>query len=152
MALAKRTLVFAIVGVIVLVIGLGGGIYLGLKFLTPEQPVQVAAQVADPGPMVDMGQFTANLADPETHIVKLKINLELGSAKVSERLVDPGWTVRMKDEILKTLKNQRYDSIRYAEGMEMLKQDLLTRLNAILPKVEGKVAINKVLIDEFLVQ
>ena len=46
MALAKRTLVFAIVGVIVLVIGLGGGIYLGLKFLTPEQPVQVAAQVA----------------------------------------------------------------------------------------------------------
>ncbi len=152
MALAKRTLIFVIVGAVVLIFGLGGGIYLGLKFFSQSEPASEVKEVSDPGPMMDLGQFTANLADPETHIVKLKVTLELASNKVNERLVDPGWSVRLKDEVLRTLKNQRYDSIRYAEGMEMLKQDLRTRLNAMLPKVEGKVAVNRVLIDEFLVQ
>lgn len=152
MALAKRTLIFVIVGALVLIFGLGGGIYLGLKFFSQQEPVAAEQEVANPGPMMELGQFTANLADPETHIVKLKLTLELTSSKVNERLIDPGWGVRLKDEVLRTLKNQRYDSIRYAEGMEMLKQDLRTRLNAMLPKVDGKVAIHKVLIDEFLVQ
>lgn len=152
MALAKRVLVFAIIGAVVLIAGLGGGIYFGYRYLTPRQPAAGGETVPDPGPMMDMGQFTANLADPEIHIVKLRVTLELEGPKVSERLADPGWTVRMKDEILRTLKNQRYDNIRYAEGMEMLKQDLRSRLNAMLPKIDSKAALKGVLIDEFLVQ
>jgi flagellar basal body-associated protein FliL len=58
----------------------------------------------------------------------------------------------MKDEILKTLKDQRYDNVRYAEGMEKLKQDLRARLNAILPRVDDSVAVNRVLFDEFMTQ
>lgn len=152
MALARRTLIFAIVSAVLLIAGIGGGLYLGLKFFSRNEPVSETPQVSDPGPMLDLGQFTANLSDPETHIIRLKITLELANPKVSERLVDPGWTVRMKDEILRSLKDQRYDSVRYAEGMETLKQDLRTRLNAMLPKVEGQTAISKVLFDEFLVQ
>lgn len=152
MALARRTLIFAIVGTILLIAGVGGGIYLGLKFFSPDDPVSPISQVSDPGPMLELGQFTANLADPETHILRVKVTLELANLKVSERIADPGWVVRMKDEILRTLKDQRYDSVRYAEGMEMLKQDLRTRLNMMLPKVDGDAALGKVLFDEFLVQ
>jgi len=152
MALAKRTLIFVIVSAVLLIVGVGGGIYLGLRLLSPDDPVTTVAEIADPGPMVDMGQFTANLADPETHIIRVKITLELTNAKFSERLVDPGWIVRIKDEILRVLKDQRYDDIRYAEGMETLKQDLRARLNAMLPKVEGNSALGRVLFDEFLVQ
>lgn len=152
MALIKRVIVFVIIGAAVLAAGLAGGTYFGYQHFTSKGPKSDTVQIADPGPMMDMGQFTANLADPETHIVKLRVTLELSGAKVTERLADPGWTIRMKDEIMRALKNQRFDSIRYAEGMEMLKQDLRARLNAILPKIDGKGAISGVLIDEFLVQ
>ena len=151
MALAKRTLVLVIVGVVVLVAGVVGGVYVGTNFFAKPQPV-VEETVADPGPMIDLGQFTSTLADPETHVIRLKITAELGGAAVAERLVDPGWTVMMKDEIMKTLKDQRYNEVRFAEGMEKLKQDIRARLNAILPKVEGKSAVNRVLFDEYMVQ
>lgn len=151
MALAKKTLIILIVGIIVLVVGIGGGVYMGLQWMGKPQP-NPEQVIRDPGPMVDLGQFTSTLADPETHVVKVKIMVELTSPKVSERLLDPGWPVMMKDEVIKTLKDQRYDNIRYAEGMEKLKQDLRTRLNAILPRVEGKSAVNRILFDEYMVQ
>lgn len=151
MALARKTLLMVVLGVVVLVVGVGGGLYVGTKFFTRPQP-SVEETVPDPGPMIELGQFTSTLSDPETHLIKLKITIELAGLKVSERLVDPGWVVMMKDEVMKTLKDQRYNSVRYAEGMEKLKQDMRARLNAILPKVEGEVAISRVLFDEYMVQ
>jgi flagellar basal body-associated protein FliL len=82
----------------------------------------------------------------------VKVTVELSGANVQTRLTDPGWIVMMKDEILKTLKDQRYDNVRYAEGMELLKQDIKTRLNSILPRVDDKAAVNRVLFDEFMTQ
>lgn len=153
MALAKKTLIFAIVGAVVLILGAGIGGYFGYQYLTQPEPVtEDPNAVSAPGPMLELGEFTANLADPETHIVRLTVTLELASIAVTEQLVDPGWVVRLKDEVLRTLKNQRYDSIRYAEGTETLKQELLTRLNTILPKVNGEAALAKVLVPAFLVQ
>ncbi|MDR1472289.1 MAG: flagellar basal body-associated FliL family protein [Synergistaceae bacterium] len=151
MALAKRTLFIVIAGVAVLAVGVGGGLYVGLKFFRAEETSR-EVQVPDPGPMIDLGQFTSTLADPEIHVVKLKVTLELSGQNVVLKLADPGWTVKLKDETLRTLKDQRYDSIRYAEGMEKLKQDLKARLNAILPRVDGNAAIDRVLFDEFMAQ
>lgn len=151
MALAKRTLIMAVVGVVVLVVGVVGGVYVGTNFFAKTQPA-VEETVPDPGPMVDLGQFTSTLSDPETHVIRLKITAELASAAVAARLTDPGWIVMMKDEIMKTLKDQRYNDVRFAEGMEKLKQDTRARLNAILPKVEGHSAISRVLFDEYMVQ
>jgi flagellar FliL protein len=151
MALVKRTLFIVIAGVAVLVIGIGGGLYVGLRFFRgDETPSEV--QIPNPGPMIDLGQFTSTLADPEIHIVRLKVTLELSGQNVVLKLTDPGWIVKLKDETLRTLKDQRYDSIRYAEGMEKLKQDLKARLNAILPRVDGNAAIAGVLFDEFMTQ
>lgn len=152
MALAKKTIIIAVVGVLVLIIGIGGGAYIGLKFFSTPAPVVTETQVPDPGPMIDLGQFTSTLADPEVHVIRLKITVELAGILVAERLVDPGWTIMMKDEVIKTLKDQRYNNVRYAEGMEKLKLDLKARLNSILPAVEGAPAINRVLFDEYMVQ
>lgn len=151
MALAKKTLLMIIVGVVVLLLGIGGGVYVGLKFFA-KPPVTQDVEVPDPGPMVDLGQFTATLADPETHVIRLKIMVELANDEVGLRLAGPGWIVMMKDEVMKTLKDQRYNSVRYTEGMENLKQDLRVRLNAILPRVAGNAAVNRILFDEYMVQ
>ena len=152
MVFAKKTLIMVILGVVVLAVGIGGGIYVGLKYFKPEPVVVTEAEIPDPGPMLELGQFTATLADKDIHVLKLKITVELTGQKTSERLAAAGWTLKMKDEVMRTLKDQRYDSIRFTEGMEKLKQDLKTRLNAILPRVEGKVSVNKVLFDEYMVQ
>ena len=152
MVFAKKTLIMIGIGVVVLVAGVGGGAYVGLKYFKPEPPAVTEPQIPDPGPMVELGQFTSTLADKEMHVVKLKITVELSGPKVAERLAAAGWTLKMKDEVMKTLKDQRYDDIRFAEGMEKLKQDLKTRLNAILPRVEGSASVSKVLFDEYMVQ
>ena len=151
MALAKKTLIMAVVAVVVLLVGIGGGVYVGVTFFTKPAP-SAEEQLPDPGPIVELGQFTSTLADPETHVIRLRVTVELANTEVELRLAGPGWMVMMKDEVMKTLKDQRFNNVRYAEGMEKLKQDLRARLNAILPRVEGKAAVNRVLFDEYMVQ
>jgi flagellar FliL protein len=152
MALVKRTIVTVIVGLIVLVVGIGGGLYAGLKYFSSPPEITEETQIPNPGPMLDLGQFTSTMADPEIHVVRVKVTVELSGPNVVTKLTDPGWIVMMKDEILKTLKDQRYENVRYAEGMEKLKQDLKSRLNAILPKTDGNAAVKRVLFDEFMTQ
>jgi flagellar FliL protein len=153
MALMKKTLVTVVVGVIVLIAGIGGGLFVGLKYFSAPPEIKTEeTQIPTPGPMLDLGQFTSTMADPEIHVVRVKVTVELSSPNAALKLADPGWTVMMKDEILKTLKDQRYDNVRYAEGMEKLKQDLKARLNAILPRVDDGAAVNRVLFDEFMTQ
>jgi flagellar FliL protein len=152
MALVKRTVVTVVVGLVVLIAGIGGGLFAGLKYFSSPPEITEETQIPNPGPMLDLGQFTSTMADPEIHVVRVKVTVELSGPNVVARLTDPGWTVMMKDEILKTLKDQRYDNVRYAEGMEKLKQDLKARLNAILPRVDNSVAVGRVLFDEFMTQ
>jgi flagellar basal body-associated protein FliL len=144
-------MVIIIVGVVVLIVGVAGGAFVGLRMLRPpDTPTETL--VPDPGPMIELGEFTSKLADQQTHIVRLKITVEVADLKIYERLNGPGWLTMMKDEINRTLLDQKYDSLRFAEGMEKLKQDIKARLNAILPRDGGIASINKVLFDEYLTQ
>ncbi|MDR0649661.1 MAG: flagellar basal body-associated FliL family protein [Synergistaceae bacterium] len=152
MALARKTLIFAIVGVVVLIVGVIGGAVVGLRYFGGDD---VAVDfVPDPGPMLELGQFTSTLADKEIHVIRLKITLELVSPTAFARIdaSGDGWTVTIKDEVIKTLKDQRYDVVRFTEGMEKLKLDLKARLNAILPRENGEAFIKKVLFDEYMTQ
>jgi flagellar basal body-associated protein FliL len=153
MALARRTLIIAIVGIVVLIAGVIGGAVVGLKYFGGSGAA-VADQVPDPGPMLELGQFTSTLADREIHVVRLKITLELSGIEASNRINASanGWMVTIKDEVIKTLKDQRYDIIRFTEGMENLKLDLKTRLNAILPRESGEASVKRVLFDEYMTQ
>jgi flagellar FliL protein len=99
-----------------------------------------------------MGDFTINLADPEAHIVRFKLTLELSSAAVPKALADPAWIPRLKNEVLMVVKDRRFIDLKRAEGMQALAQDLRARLNSVLPRVDGKVPINRVLFGEFMLQ
>jgi flagellar FliL protein len=153
MALARRTLIIAIVGIVVLIVGVIGGAVVGLRYFGGDDAT-VADRVPDPGPMLELGQFTSTLADQEIHVVRLKITLELSGPQAFNRinLSADGWMVTIKDEVIKTLKDQRYDTIRFTEGMEKLKLDLKTRLNAILPREGGEASVKRVLFDEYMTQ
>ena len=150
--MAKKTIIAAVVGVIVLVVGIGGGVFIGLKYFSPPPETTRGTEIPDPGPMMDLGQFSSTLADPEMRVLRVRVTLELSGPEAAERLSGPGWEIMMKDEILRTLKDQRYDNIRFAEGMEKLKLDLRSRLNAILPRVDDELPIRRVLFDEFMAQ
>ena len=152
MALAKRTIITVVVGVLVLVVGVGGGLFVGLKYLPSPPETTKEVEVPDPGPMLELGSFKSTMADPEVRLVQVRVTVELSGPDAVLRLADPGWQVKMKDEILRTLKDQRYDNVRYAEGMEKLKLDLKSRLNAILPRVGDDRAVRRVLFDEFMTQ
>ncbi|MDR1885546.1 MAG: flagellar basal body-associated FliL family protein [Synergistaceae bacterium] len=151
MALGKKSIIMIAVAVVILLVGVGGGIYAGLTLLAPA-PVETETRIPDPGPMIELGQFTSTLADAQVRVLKLKVTVELAGPRVMERLADPGWLIMLKDEVIKTLKDQRYDTVRYAEGMERLKQDMRDRFNAILPRVEGDLAVRRVLFDEYMAQ
>ena len=152
MALAKKTIVTVVLGVVVLVVGIGGGLFLGLKYFSSPPETTRETSIPDPGPMVGLGQFRTTMADPEMRVVQVTVTVELSGAEVTERLSDPGWEVMMKDEVLSTLKDQRYDNVRYAEGMEKLKLDMRSRLNTILPRVDDELPVRRVLFDEFMAQ
>jgi flagellar FliL protein len=151
MAVAKRTLIMVVLGILFLAVGVGGGMFAATRFFQ-GQPVQNEAVVPNPGPMVELGQFTSTLADSQVHVLKLKVTVELAGIAALERLADPGWNVMMKDEIIKTLKDQKYDQVRYAEGMERLKIEMRDRFNSILPRVNGDLAVRRVLFDEYMAQ
>jgi flagellar FliL protein len=153
MALARNTLVIAIVGIVVLIVGVIGGAVVGLRYFGGDDGA-AAEQVPDPGPMLELGQFTSTLADKDIHVIRLKITLELVGLEARDRIdaSEGGWVVTIKDEVIKTLKDQRYDVVRFTEGMEKLKLDLKTRLNAILPREKGEAFIKKVLFDEYMTQ
>lgn len=148
--MTKKTMVFAVLGVLVLLLGIGGGVFVGLKFFSGgEKTVQ---KVVPPGPSFALGSFTINLADPEPHMIQMGITLELENDKALALLSEPGWVSRLKNEVLLTVKDRRFEDLKHAEGAQALAQDLRGRMNALLPPVKGAVPIRQVLFDQFMLQ
>ena len=148
--MGKKTVIFLILGVVVLLLGIGGGVFVGFKFFSGGE--KTAQKVLPPGPSVPLGSFTINLAVPEPHILQLGITLELENDKASELLAQAGWVSRLKNEVLLTVKDRRFEDLKHAEGVQALAQDLRGRMNALLPQVKGVVPIRQVLFEEFMLQ
>ncbi|HQF92110.1 MAG TPA: flagellar basal body-associated FliL family protein [Synergistaceae bacterium] len=148
----KRFMVFIVVGVVALLLGVGGGIYVGMSFFGQPEPVGGSAAVTAMGPVVPVGDFTVNLSDKEPHIVKTTISLELLSEKGALVMADAGWQVRIRNEIVLVIKDRRLDDLRSAEGVLDLAQDIKRRVNALLPLVEGQPPVVRVLFQDFISQ
>ncbi|MCX7828449.1 MAG: flagellar basal body-associated FliL family protein [Thermanaerothrix sp.] len=149
--MAKKAVIFVVVGVVVLLLGIGGGVMVGLKFFGPDKPKE---KLLPPGPTVSVGNFTINLADPEPHLIQLGVTLEMEDPDAAALLSDAGWMSRVKNEIILTVKDRRYDELKSSEGAQILAQDLRGRLNSLLPrtKKDDKVAVRQVLFDQFMLQ
>lgn len=149
--MAKKALIFGVIGVVVLLLGIGGGVMVGLKFFGSDKPEE---KLLPPGPTVSLGSFTINLADPEPHLIQLGVTLELEDQETATMLADPGWMSRIKNEVILTVKDRRYDDLKSSEGAQILAQDLRGKLNSILPRTKKtrKVPVRQVLFDQFVLQ
>lgn len=149
----KKILLILLVAAVALAAGLGAGYFLGIRFGGDQTKVTgISKDLERPGPIVDFGDFVINLADKDPHLVNFEMALEGSNAKAEIVLSDGGWRSHIRNEILLTVKDHIADDFRSAEGVMELSDNLKRRLNAILPAVDGKVAVKRVLFRKFVTQ
>ncbi len=150
----KKKLIFIVL--IVLLLAGGGGA--GYKFLVldkqnkeeekkSEKIVEEIKKVEDVGAQYDLGTFVVNLADTDAdRYLKITISLE-----VQDQTLIPEIEKRLpqiKDAITTLLFTKTSRDLKTAEGMEKLKEEIIKRVNAILP-LGG---VKNVYFTEFVIQ
>ncbi len=87
----------------------------------------------EPGPIFDLDPFIVNLADTvDSHYLKVTVKLELERPEVAEMLTQR--TPQVRDTVLILLSSKEAASIRSAQGKLQLREDLIHRVNSLLPK------------------
>ncbi len=99
---------------------------------------------------LNLDPFLVNLADPDNpRFLKVTFRLGLAEAKLGEELAgDPVVLAATRDTIISLLSSKTADQVMTAEGKNRLREEVRTRVNAVLPK--GK--IGEVYIVDFVVQ
>ncbi|HEY8416773.1 MAG TPA: flagellar basal body-associated protein FliL [Limnochordales bacterium] len=136
-----RNVIILIALVILLAAGTAYAVYtyLGISFARTVGPSGSGeGHPLAPGPMVDVGTFTVNLAAgdaPSARYVRTGIVLEVDSEETKQWAEQRSPQVR--DRVISVLRQQTMESIHGAEGMERLRQRLRDAINEVL--VEGVV-------------
>lgn len=156
---------YAILGVIVVLLGAGG--YIGyVKFLKPPPAEEAGAEgggghgggggtqgggsakkEADKKLIHEWDPFLVNLADlGGKRYLKLTMKLELFGGKVQEEIAERNF--EMRDAVLMLLSSKEFEDISTAPGKVRLKQDIVARLNKILKNGQVK----EIYFTDFIVQ
>ncbi len=151
----KKLLIFLLIFLIIA----GAGGFAAYKFLiakedksnTPEKKAEKVVKevnaVEQLGIMYDLGTFVVNLADKDAdRYLKITVVLELESDQV--RMEVEKRLPQIKDAITTLLLTKTSEEIKTAEGMELLKEEIIKRVNAILP-LGG---VKNVYFTEFVIQ
>jgi flagellar FliL protein len=153
----SNKLVIVLIGVLfVLVLGLGGGM-----FMIWNKLAAVSAHVApagDPhgektkpeqmGKIVSLDTFIVNLADPgASRYLRLTMDLEVTGGKAAEEDLTRR-TSQLRDAVLMILPTKRFGDIISSEGKSALRDELLGALNGLL--AAGK--ISRIYFKEFVIQ
>jgi len=147
--------------VMVLMLGLGGGLFMMWNKLSAmETRSQSTAEDAEQGnqdssvpvdkllgPIISLDTFIVNLADTGgKRYLRMTIDLELDSeeleSEVKKRLP------QVRDSILTILPTKRFDDISSAKGKTALRDQMLERINDLLAR--GRVT--NIYFKEFVVQ
>ncbi|MDR1978003.1 MAG: flagellar basal body-associated FliL family protein [Synergistaceae bacterium] len=148
----KRIFVFIIVGLVMFGVGFGGGLALGRSMASGESAPPDAKKVAEPGPIVPIGEFTSNLAGSGKHVISFTVSLEALNAKAAEAISAAGWLLRIKNEILLIVKDKIYEDLTSAEGALQFSEEIKRALNAQLPEIRGEAPVVRVLFETFVLQ
>lgn len=95
---------------------------------------------------VTLPSFTVNLAESRSRYLRTTITLESPAKKVAEELTTSPY--RVKDSILKVLRNTSASSLEDPQQIERLKQELLNEVNASLTSGE----VTGIYFEEFIMQ
>lgn len=151
----KKLLIFLLIFLVIA----GAGGFAAYKFLIAgkqeenteekkaQQVVKEVNAVEQLGIMYDLGTFVVNLADRDAdRYLKITVVLELESDMV--RMEIEKRLPQIKDTITTLLLTKTSEEIKTAEGMELLKEEIIKRVNAILP-LGG---VKNVYFTEFVIQ
>lgn len=146
-----------IILLVLLLLGGGGG-FAAYKFLLSdkskdeeknkaEEIVKETQSIEQIGIMYDLGSFVVNLSDKDAdRYLKINIVLEIENEQVRIELEKR--LPQIKDAITTLLITKTSEELKTAEGMELLKEEIIKRVNAILP-LGG---VKNVYFTEFVIQ
>ena len=109
-------------------------------------------RVAEPGPVVSIGEFTSNLAGSGRHVISFAVSIEALNNKAVDVVNSVGWLSRIKNEILLIVKDKIYEDLTSAEGALQFAEEIKRTLNAQLPQVRGEPPVARVLFESFVLQ
>ncbi len=149
----KKLLIFLLLFLILA--GAGGGA--AYKFLVldkkgkeedkAEKIVEEIKNIEEVGIQYDLGSFIVNLADKDAdRYLKISIVLEVQDEKVKMEVEKR--LPQIKDVITTLLFTKTSEDLKTPEGLERLKEEILKRVNAILP-IGG---VKNVYFTEFVIQ
>lgn len=143
-----KTLIVVFLAVI---ISAGVSFFVAQKIISSKLNPGKGAPVVESGPIMDLGEFTINLADrDEVRYARFKVSLEVNSSKAVAELSKPEWNVRLKDAIILTVRDKTVRNLSSSEGLISLASEIKANLNKIIPPDKGKVL--RVYFTEFVVQ
>jgi flagellar FliL protein len=139
-----------IVGVAILLVLGGGGFVSWKTFLNPpaEESKEEAAPVTiEMGPTYPLETFIVNLAGAAgERYLKVRMELELKESSLVPQLEQR--TPQIRDTVLLLLSSKTFDDIATFRGKTKLRNEITSRLNAVLPPA----SIKKIYFTEFVVQ
>jgi len=155
--MSNKILLLLIGVVMVLMLGLGGGLFMMWNKLSTlnsqsvanagEKPDQEVKLEHPLGPIFSLDTFIVNLADKGgNRYLRVTMDLELGNAEleteINKRLP------QVRDSILMILPTKRFEDISTVQGKTALRDEMLETINGYL--AQGK--ITKIYFKEFVVQ
>ena len=156
--MSNKILVLLIGVLMVLMLGLGGGLFMMWNKLSTlntqsvasagEQPGDQAASIEQPlGPIFSLDTFIVNLADKGgNRYLRVTMDLELGNPELESEIKKR--LPQVRDGILMILPTKRFEDISTVQGKTALRDEVLETLNGFL--TQGKI-IN-IYFKEFVVQ
>jgi flagellar FliL protein len=172
----KGSMMWVIIGLVVLLVAGGGGAFAWLKFKAPHkaeaktetvQPAEPKPDEAaqDPaaaaekggegekggtpgkiGTIVDLDPFIVNLADQEPRYLKLTIKLEVETTELKKEILQR--TPQVRDSLLVLLSSKESAALKPATGKLQLRDEILQRVNSLLAAGKAR----NVYFTEFVVQ
>ncbi len=155
--MSNKILVILIGVMILLMLGLGGGMFMMWNKLSAlnaqsfaaagEQPDKAASLEQTLGPIFSLETFIVNLADKGgSRYLRVTMDLELGDPKLEKELNKR--LPQVRDSLLMILPSKRFDDISTVQGKTALRDEVLETLNGFL--AQGK--ITNIYFKEFVVQ
>jgi flagellar FliL protein len=155
--MSNKILVLLIGVMMMLILGLGGGLFMmwnQLSALNAQsvadaggQPDEVVSLEQSLGPIFSLDTFIVNLADKGgTRYLRVTMDLELGSSDLEDELYKR--LPQVRDSLLMILPSKRFEDISTVQGKTALRDEMLEALNGYL----GQGKITNIYYKEFVVQ
>ena len=155
--MSNKILVLLIGVMMLLMLGLGGGLFMMWNQMSAlnaqsvaddgEQPDEVASSGQPLGPIFSLDTFIVNLADKGgTRYLRVTMDLELDNSELEDELNKR--LPQVRDSLLMILPTKRFEDISTMQGKTALRDEMLEALNGYL--AQGK--ITNIYFKEFVVQ